>query len=235
MAEEDAPGAAEETKSCPVCAEPILLPARKCIHCGSRLDWLRFFGASTTTLALATALIAVIGQVAPVVRTASQPKDSRFHFVFMGAGGGRAMLNESVVHGDVVLVSTNDGTKAGAIVTGFLTVKWTCPSGRTCGLAIPLRTLNDEPQIVGPGSATGVRLYIQPEVELGNGTTSDNAKSLIRPAVADNVMTAPIEHADCRVDITVANASGSEQGFPVRARCDAVFPYVANAIQYPGT
>jgi hypothetical protein len=56
---------AEVGVPCAVCRESIKQGAKKCIRCGSALDWRRWLGVSETTLALLVALISVIGSTGP--------------------------------------------------------------------------------------------------------------------------------------------------------------------------
>jgi hypothetical protein len=58
---------------CPLCRELIDAKARLCKHCKSDLSWRRYFSFSQTTLALVTALIAVIGTVGPQIKVLFQP------------------------------------------------------------------------------------------------------------------------------------------------------------------
>jgi hypothetical protein len=138
-----------DTRPCPVCGETIKQRARKCVHCDSVLDWARYLGISNTTLALLTALVAVIAQAAPVVRSALEPKDSRLHLTFMGAGSRRAVLDGTIMNGDVVLLVSNDGAEAGGVVTGSVDVFWEAEN-REHDLSLALWTPGDEPEIVGP-------------------------------------------------------------------------------------
>ena len=153
-----------DTKPCPICGELIKSRARKCVHCDSALDWRKFVGLSSTTLAILTALIAVIGQSTPAVRSLWDVKNSRLHFTFISAGGTQAVLQGHIMTGDVVLLATNDGSRAGAIVTGRLIVGWTSEK-RQHFMSSMLWMPSDEPQIVGPGTAVIARLFIDPLLE----------------------------------------------------------------------
>lgn len=227
-------GAVLATKPCPVCGEPIQASARKCVHCSSDLDWRRFLGLSSTSLAVLTALIAVAGAVAPIIKSALEPKDSRLHFTFMGAGSMRGVTQDGqLTHGDTVLLATNDGTKGGAIVGAELQVMWRA-GGRTHDLAAALWTAGDEPVIVPPGAAIAARLFNDPHVDLGQGTSAADALALVTPGDPAAPLTAPLETATCRVALTIANASGSTEDVAIPARCATLHPFLKTAILHPG-
>lgn len=63
------------TKRCKVCAEPINISAKKCIHCQSDQEWTSRLGFSATVLSLLVALITVLTAAIPVIRDAITPRD----------------------------------------------------------------------------------------------------------------------------------------------------------------
>jgi hypothetical protein len=219
-----------DTRPCPVCGETIKQRARKCVHCDSVLDWARYLGISNTTLALLTALVAVIAQAAPVVRSALEPKDSRLHLTFMGAGSRRAVLDGTIMNGDVVLLVSNDGAEAGGVVTGSVDIFWEAEN-REHDLSLALWTPGDEPEIVGPGQAIAARLFADPNIRAGATTKPGDLRALVTPIKEGNPLTAPIESASCFVSLTIVNGSGSTEERHVRARCVAVHPLVLQSVR----
>jgi hypothetical protein len=244
-----------DTRPCPVCAEPIKGQARKCIHCGSALDWTRYLGISNVTLALLTALVAVIAQAAPVVRSALEPRDSRLHPTFMGTGSRRAVLDGTIMNGDVILLISNDGAEAGGVVTGRLEVFWDhTPSvlsrAKECITAshrpeeaweeawkrehnvfLALWTAEDEPEIVAARQAIAARLFVDPKINAGAATQPGDIRALVTPIKKDDPLTAPIENASCFVSLTIVNGSGSTEEQHICARCVAVHPLVLQAVR----
>jgi hypothetical protein len=219
------------TKPCPVCGELIKISARKCIHCSSDLDWRRYLGLSSTTLAVLTALIAVIGTVAPTVRTALEPKDSRLHLSFVGAGSIRSVMPDGrMTDGDTIILATNDGTKAGAIVAAGLLVSWKTRDGQR-GLRLALWTPNDDPIIVPAATAVAGRFLNDTHAELLDGTSAEDAQALMTPAQGSDPMTAPFERASCLIGLTIINASGRTTEVAIPARCSPFHPTLRAAVR----
>ena len=132
--------------------------------------------------------------------------------------------------GDVVLLATNDGSRAGAIVTGRLIVGWTSEK-RQHFMSSMLWMPSDEPQIVGPGTAVIARLFIDPLLETESDTDASDARALVAPKENDDPLTAPIEKASCVLDLMVVNATGATEDDSVSARCTALHPFVVQAVQ----
>lgn len=65
---------------CTVCAEPIRLEARKCVHCGSYQNWWERLNLSVTAMSALTALISVFALTAPIIADALTPDEARFNF-----------------------------------------------------------------------------------------------------------------------------------------------------------
>jgi hypothetical protein len=104
---------------CPICRETIRRGALKCVKCGSDLRGVRkFVTLGNSTLALATALIAVFGAFAPVIAKVFAPRDARFHATYI-----------STTHTDegfdsLLILVSNDGTKSGAVLNGTVNIMW---------------------------------------------------------------------------------------------------------------
>lgn len=69
-----------QTKLCAICAEPIRLEARKCIHCASYQNWLGRLNPSVTVLSALTALFSVIALTTPIIKDVLTPDGARFTF-----------------------------------------------------------------------------------------------------------------------------------------------------------
>jgi hypothetical protein len=95
------------TKRCKVCAEPINVSAKRCIHCQSDQGWASRLGFSATVLSLLVALITVLTAAIPVIKDALTPRNSGLTASFQGA-------DPVGVH---VLVS-NDGIRPGSVKFG---------------------------------------------------------------------------------------------------------------------
>ena len=96
------------TKRCLVCAEPINIAARKCVHCSSdQVGLLRNVGVSNTVLSLLIALISVLTAGVPVLKDALTPKNSELAFSFQGA-------DDNYIN----ILAANQGTRPGSVRIG---------------------------------------------------------------------------------------------------------------------
>jgi hypothetical protein len=132
------------TKRCKVCAEPINISAKKCIHCQSDQEWTSRLGFSATVLSLLVALITVLTAAIPVVRDAITPRDSGLTASFQGADR----------NGVYVLVS-NDGIRPGSVKFGDWHVTSSDkPAGNLFGISFVIslpQAASD--QVVEPGKS----------------------------------------------------------------------------------
>jgi hypothetical protein len=215
----------DSNKPCPVCSETINSKARKCRHCSSELGWRRFLGLSDTTLAILTALIAVMGSMIPIFKTAFDVDDSNMHAVFMGMGSARSISPQGeLMPGSTILLVSNDGNKGGGIVAASFDVRWAV-AGKEHMLYVVLRTPHDEPIIIAPGSAVAVRLSNDNRFVLTPGTSATDVKALLQPIPGRGRFSAPLEMtATCSVSIAFANASGKVKDRATSARCQAAHP-----------
>jgi hypothetical protein len=123
-----------DLKLCPVCGEEIKLAAKKCIHCDSQLDWRRYLGLSSTTLALVTALLAVAGSTAPTIKMLFTAKNSSLRVSALGVvsemrltslGYVRDSSHSETPRDDVLyLMVSNVGVREGSVFGGFVTARW---------------------------------------------------------------------------------------------------------------
>jgi hypothetical protein len=108
------PVPAQSTLPCPICVEPIPLKAKLCKHCKSDLSWRRHISISNTTLALLTALIAVLGALGPTVKRLWLKDDSEISAVYVGRSNDQ-----------VAFLLSNSGSKAGSVKSGQFYMFWT--------------------------------------------------------------------------------------------------------------
>jgi hypothetical protein len=94
----------EPTRPCKICAEPIKIAARKCIHCDSYQDWRSKINFSSTVLSLVVALVSVLTVAVPVVIQTLTPKDSNLKFQIAGAS-----------EDTLSILVTNSGTRPGFV------------------------------------------------------------------------------------------------------------------------
>lgn len=99
-------GDLDEKIPCPICRELIFRGAKLCIHCKSDLTWKRYLSISNTTLALLTALIAVVGTVGPQLQRMYFGENSRLT---------AAVLGEAPESGLISVLVTNEGTRPGYV------------------------------------------------------------------------------------------------------------------------
>ena len=99
----------EIVHSCPVCKEPIRVGARVCVHCKSDLSWRRFLGVGSTTLAMLTALVAVVGTVGPEIKKLTETDDSKISAVVVTSS-----------RDSIGLLVKNDGNRLGLITSAMV-------------------------------------------------------------------------------------------------------------------
>lgn len=189
------------TKACTVCGEDIKVNARKCIKCGCWLTTRRFLDFSSTSLALLTALVSVIGTTAPTIFGLLQIRDSRIEAVYIAQGLGQADAG-------VTLLISNEGTRMGAVRSASIQlvgsgIKSTDHPGtwRKMTMLIRLNTKDGQPFFIGPHETKPLPLVME----------MDTAKTqIIRyspPLDKDSISSQ--EKSGCPVQINVVNASGS--------------------------
>jgi hypothetical protein len=140
------------------------------------------------------------------------------------------MLDGRLTDGDTVVLATNDGTKAGAIVAAGLFVSWETDAGERA-LRLALWTPGDDPIIVPPATAVAARFLNDTHAELLDHSTVQDAQTLIAPVQGSDPMTAPFERATCSIGLTIFNASGRTTEVAIPARCTPFHPTVLTAVR----
>jgi hypothetical protein len=147
-----------KTKRCPVCDEPIGIAARKCIHCNSYLNYRRLFVFGNDTLALLTALLAVLGTLLPpLYREFIQDKNSSIKLTF--ASNGTDEANDKTI---INFIASNAGQRAGSISSGAIDVQMP-PSRKDSedtSFFIYLVAPGGTPFIVAPGQTKLVSMVV---------------------------------------------------------------------------
>lgn len=225
---------APDRRLCPTCGENIAATAKKCIHCGSELNWRRHVSFSSTTLALATALIAVLGAVGPSIKSLFEHRDAFLNFTFIGAGSVRTVQQDGrPTNGSVILLSSNEGHAAGGLVAARLQISWV-NEGRRHFASTMLRTPGDEPIVIAAGTAQSIRLLLDPSVDPEWSTSAADVKTLIIPRKANDVESSPLWEARCSVVLTIADEATETKDIVIPARCAPIIPAIVQAIRVPG-
>jgi len=223
-----------DRKLCPVCGEQIAITAKKCIHCGSELNWRRHMSLSATTLALMTALVAVIGAAGPSIKSLFDHRDAFLNFNFIGAGTVRTMQQDGrPTNGSVIILASNEGRAAGGLVAARLQISW-MERGKRHLAAAMLRTASDEPVVIAPGATQSIRLLFDPSVDPAGGTSASDVAALIIPKTAGSIESTPLWNADCSIGLTIADASTDTKDITIPARCEPIMPAIVQAIRSPG-
>jgi len=227
MAEDivNAPALSPETIPCPVCREQIQPGARKCIHCGSYLDWRRHAAVGANTIPVIAALVAVIAAAsswfAPLIRVSN----SQLHAAFGGVGS-------SMLNGEVTITFTNDGSRIGVFNAAMLRVGWKA-GNRDLSFDVPLGNGQSVPVDPDPRHPVTVQLAIRLFARLNDSTTAADALALLTPKIANDYSTAPVADAVCliRTDSTDAKGKAEIQTLPVA--CLPFAPWLVDSIRRP--
>jgi hypothetical protein len=103
----------EGTKRCLICAEPINLASRKCVHCGADQNALRQrLGVSTSFLSMSVALVSVLGVVVPLLIQSATPDNSHLTFSLQYA-----------TETELFVIVSNQGREPGTVSLADLRVK----------------------------------------------------------------------------------------------------------------
>jgi hypothetical protein len=148
----------EDRMKCPICQEYIAQGARKCIKCKSDIAGLRrYFSVSTPALAVATALVSVIGVSAPALKQLIEGRDSHLHATFVQFEVG----SEKVGH--LHLVVRNDGIRLGTVIGGEL--GYTTKTSTTTGTDTTTRDLSPTHYFVKEGNTDHVEFSVPLDVD----------------------------------------------------------------------
>lgn len=104
-----------QTVPCAMCREPIDPLAKVCKHCKADLTWRRYLPVSSTSLAIATALIAVIAAVAPQIQKLFETPNSKIRGGLIATIGGDVMWKPGVA-----LLVNNSGLRIGAVLDAYV-------------------------------------------------------------------------------------------------------------------
>lgn len=218
---------------CPICGENIAATARKCIHCASELSWRRYMSLSSNTLALLTALIAVLGAVGPSIKSLFEHQDAFIDASFVGANAQRRVRSDGrEATGVALLLASNEGHRSGALVGAELRIVWKV-NGRQRTASTSLWMPNDEPVIIRPQSGTEVRLLIDSAVSPGPATSKADLQALIIPPQGSfDLDKTPMWRAYCSIALSTTSASDeSTHDMVIMARCPTLLPAVLSALR----
>jgi hypothetical protein len=104
-----------QTVPCAMCREPIDPLAKVCKHCKADLTWRHHLPVSSTTLAIATALIAVIAAVAPQIQKLFETPKSKIRGSLIATIRGEVMWKPGVA-----LLVNNAGSRIGAVLDAYV-------------------------------------------------------------------------------------------------------------------
>jgi hypothetical protein len=228
---DNAPGieASENRVPCPICHEPIILGARKCVKCNSDLyGWRSYISLSTTTLALLTALISVVGSTAPTIWSLFLPSDARLHPVFIGGA-------DSPPYREEVLLITNDGTKSGALTAARLRADWRL-NGHAHRVEFVLLLPKGRPVIVPPGENVDAVLTIDPDLfDLQTDTSNADAQAFAVTAKQAKWKEEPLNSMTCIVFADFVYSAGTQLKADIPTRCESILLAMVNAFEKHGS
>ena len=104
---------------CPMCRLPVQQGAKICINCKSDLTWRRYLQVSQTTLALLTALIAVVAAVGPELKDLFASAEPRLSVILLDATAS-----------ELSLLVANSGLPPGVLASATVWIEWR-PKSRT--------------------------------------------------------------------------------------------------------
>jgi len=166
-----------DTMECPICREAIRRGALKCIKCSSDLRGFRkYITLGNSTLALATALLAVFGAFAPVIARAFSPHDARFHTTYVST------THTNNGYDSLLLMVSNDGTKSGAVLDGVVGINWTL-GGKDHEADLHFSKNQNwlEPTIIDAGQAVNVTMQLDQSFTVDSSATGvADVKALIQ-------------------------------------------------------
>ena len=156
--------------SCPACGERIRARAKVCIVCKSDLTWKRFLPVGSTTLAMTTALVAVVATVAPGLKRLAETDSPRLDAQFLSE------INDSR---EISVLAINDGSRLGPISEVMLTVRW--KSANTDGIYVHGFLPSGRPTtpyLIEPHAAVAFRFEPRPQGSDIKGAAGDFKSAL---------------------------------------------------------
>jgi len=199
---------------CPMCREPIEPVAKLCKHCKSDLTWRRYLQFSNTTLALLTALIAVVAAVGPGIKTLLLPGAR----VTVSLVGQADPANDAQV---AVLVS-NGGTSAVAVREVQVVMSWDEKHPPLPGYAafetLVVTLIPVAPTTVQAGKEEPIKL----EFTYSSLATTSNVKEVPPPSPDDATFNIS---SPCRFQAFLIGPAGREVETPeAKVECGHIVP-----------
>ena len=205
--------AVSDRVQCPVCREPIARGARKCINCGADLDWRRYFGLGNTTLALLTALVAVVSASAPEFVKILTPKVSNLSAHYVGINAAGSALS---------LFVENSGREAGAIEQ--IDLDWSINKGGfEVGVTLPMP--GSGAIFFGGGKTEGVNVKLD-DPRSRPHSASSNSSQLFHSAFIQAQKQSATISGYCSIVPEFTNSDGSRVNPPVDIPCAEAMAYL---------
>ena len=171
-------------KPCPICAEQIRFAAKKCVHCSSDLSWRGFVGISNSTLALLTALVAVVSTTVPSLKQALYGNRSDLSVFYVGLSQG-AFVHGRPTRRAVNLQVRNNGNLSNSIIRAHIRIAW--DSGKRPAsendlikAEVNLSFPNQTPVLIPAGSINTVKLAVEDSLVFTQITTEGKNQLLNR-------------------------------------------------------
>ena len=142
------------TKACLTCGERIAASARKCVHCEAYQDFRKHLPFSSTILSLIVALVAVVSQAAPAIRSIFHVRRSEISYAIQVVGYRRLKI-----------LAVNDGERSGSISSGLIGVK----GGNLSGLTL----LNGGGTVLLPPNSSSILEYVSLDYVKMNPTSAN--------------------------------------------------------------
>jgi len=167
------------SKACPICAEKISALAKRCIKCHSDLTWKRYLPLGSTSLALATALVAVLGQTSASIYKIISPRDAKTSLEVFNAVPYRGLIRSGELSpGYVNVLAANAGQSLGMLNVGRISMSWSGPKEDMTVYATLLpEGLESLP--IGAQTTTLIKYWRTGPVYLSLGTTEQDADEIL--------------------------------------------------------
>ena len=203
---------------CPMCRAKIARGSKICINCKSDLTWKRFLPVGSTTLAMFTALVAVVATVAPQMKKVFEVPDSKLTAVMMGEGAS---------DGTVSLLVSNDGNRVGAIDLAYVSVPYEAKTS-TATASFSLRVAKEGMLFIKPNTSQQVKF-----IWVSGSETADKEemrKVAKRNIVEFNLYLRSKEHP-CTLSVIATNSHGDRSPMPeTKFSCGRIDRRITDAI-----